>query len=146
MLVQIVREPDAKDLPLPTHATSGSAGVDLFAAVSEPLTLAPGERASVSAGIRIAVPLGFEAQVRPRSGLARHHGISMVNTPGTIDSDYRGVVHVLLINHGSESFVLNRGERMAQMVITPVVSVDWDEQDVLSETQRGEGGFGHTGL
>ena len=146
MLVQIVREPDAKDLPLPTHATSGSAGVDLFAAVSEPLTLAPGERASVSAGIRIAVPLGFEAQVRPRSGLARHHGISMVHTPGTIDSDYRGVVHVLLINHGSESFVLNRGERMAQMVITPVVSVDWDEQDVLTETQRGEGGFGHTGL
>ena len=146
MLVQIVREPDAKDLPLPTHATSGSAGVDLFAAVSEPLTLAPGERASVSAGIRIAIPLGFEAQVRPRSGLARHHGISMVNTPGTIDSDYRGVVHVLLINHGSESFVLNRGERMAQMVITPVVSVDWDEQDVLTETQRGEGGFGHTGL
>ena len=145
MIVHIVREPDALDLPLPSHATAGSAGVDLFAAVTEPLVLAPGARAAVSAGIRIAVPQGYEAQVRPRSGLARKHGISMVNTPGTIDSDYRGIVHVLLINLGDEPFVLNRGDRMAQMILCPVIRVEWDEQVTLSETERGEGGFGHTG-
>jgi dUTP pyrophosphatase len=145
MLVRIVQEPDAVDLPLPTHATPGSAGVDLYADLKEPLILQPGDLAAVSAGIRIAVPEGFEAQVRPRSGLARKHGISMVNTPGTIDSDYRGVVHALLINLGKEPFVLNRGERMAQMVIAPVARVEWSLSESLPDTDRGEGGFGHTG-
>jgi dUTP pyrophosphatase len=145
MRIQIVQEQSALDLPLPTHATPGSAGVDLYANVTDPIILQPGERAAVSAGISIAVPEGFEAQVRPRSGLARKFGISMVNTPGTIDCDYRGVVHVLLINLGSEPFTVNRGDRIAQMVVCPVTRVEWDIQTTLSETIRGVGGFGHTG-
>jgi dUTP pyrophosphatase len=145
MRIQIVQEPAARDLPLPQHATEGSAGVDLYADVSIPVTLEPGERAAISAGIRIAVPVGYEAQVRPRSGLARKFGISMVNTPGTIDSDYRGVVHVLLINLGNEPFVVSRGDRIAQMVLSPVIRVEWEIQDSLAVTERGEGGFGHTG-
>jgi len=143
--VDIVQEPDALDLPLPTYATPGSAGADLYAAVRSSVTLAPGERMAISAGIRLALPAGYEAQVRPRSGLARKHGISMVNTPGTIDSDYRGVVHVLLINLGSEPVTIERGERIAQMVICPVTQVQWSVKQVLSDTQRGDGGFGHTG-
>ncbi len=145
MQIQIVQEEDARDLPLPQHATEGSAGVDLYAAIDSTMVLKPGERAAVSAGIRIAVPDGFEAQVRPRSGLARKHGISMVNTPGTIDSDYRGVVHVLLINLSDEAFTINRGERIAQMVVCPVVKVEWLPQETLLDTVRGDGGFGHTG-
>jgi dUTP pyrophosphatase len=145
MHIQIVQEPDDRDLPLPSHATPGSAGVDLFAAVKETLTIRPGERVAVSTGIRIAIPEGFEAQVRPRSGLARKHGISMVNTPGTIDSDYRGVIHALLINLGTEEYNIHRGDRIAQMVISPVIYVTWDLADQLKETDRGDGGFGHTG-
>jgi dUTP pyrophosphatase len=145
MRIQVTQEQDALDLPLPIHATVGSAGVDLYAALLEPLVLHPGERAAVSAGIRIAIPAGYEAQVRPRSGLARKYGISMVNTPGTIDSDYRGVIHALLINLGQEAFILNRGDRMAQMVICPVAQVEWEPVDVLVETSRADGGFGHTG-
>jgi dUTP pyrophosphatase len=145
MIIQIVQEPDALDLPLPSHATEGSAGVDLYADILEDLTLLPGERAAVSAGIRIAVPHGFEAQIRPRSGLAKRSGLSMVNSPGTIDSDYRGVVHALLINLGQDSFVLHRGERMAQMVICPIFQVEWKAVESLSSTIRSDGGFGHTG-
>jgi dUTP pyrophosphatase len=120
--------------------------MDLYAAIDDDVTLAPGERVLISTGIRIAVPEGYEAQVRPRSGLAVRHGLSMVNTPGTIDSDYRGVVRVLLINHGTESCTIRRAERIAQMVICPVVRAEWVETDELPQTARGEGGFGHTGV
>ena len=119
--------------------------MDLRAAVTEPMTLAPGERAAVPTGIAIALPPGYEAQVRPRSGLARKAGISMVNSPGTIDADYRGEVQVLLINHGQEPFTVNRGDRIAQLVVAPVVQATWQEVESLDETERGAGGFGHTG-
>jgi len=119
--------------------------MDLRASVTEPLTLAPGERAAVPTGIAIALPPHVEAQVRPRSGLARKAGISMVNSPGTIDADYRGEIQVLLINHGQEPFVVNRGDRIAQLVIAPIARAVWREVEVLDETERGAGGFGHTG-
>jgi dUTP pyrophosphatase len=118
--VAILQEPDATDLPLPSYQTAGSAGVDLYAAVKEALTLQPGERARVPTGIRIALPAGYEAQVRPRSGLAWRYGIGMVNAPGTIDSDYRGEVQVILINLGQEPFTIRRGDRIAQLVVAPV--------------------------
>jgi dUTP pyrophosphatase len=143
--VSITQEPEALDLPLPTYATDGSSGVDLHAAVESPITLEPGMRAAVSTGIRIALSPGYEAQVRPRSGLALRHGIGMVNAPGTIDSDYRGVIKVILVNHGDEPFTISRGERIAQMVVAPVVRVKWIRQDDLPDTARGDGGFGHTG-
>ena len=143
--LSILREPDALDLPLPTYATDGSAGMDLYAAIDGELILAAGERASVSTGIRIAVPAGYEAQIRPRSGLALRHGLSMVNSPGTIDSDYRGVILVILINHGSEPIALKRGVRIGQMVVCPIVRVQWNEVTALDDTARGDGGFGHTG-
>jgi dUTP pyrophosphatase len=144
---QIVRLPHAQGLELPTYGTPGAAGMDLRAAIAEdaPITLAPGERAMVPTGLSIAVPEGFEAQVRPRSGLAVKHGISCVNTPGTIDSDYRGEVHVVLINLGQEPFTLRRGERIAQMVIAAYARVEWEEVEALTETARGAGGFGSTG-
>jgi dUTP pyrophosphatase len=145
VLVSIVQIPDALDLPLPAYATAEAAGMDLYAAVTEPTTLQPGERAGVSTGIRIALPVGFEAQVRPRSGLALRHGIGMVNSPGTIDSDYRGVLKVILINLGSEPFTIARGDRIAQMVVAPVVRVEWNREEKLAETDRADGGFGHTG-
>jgi len=119
--------------------------MDLYAALDDDLVLAPGQRASVSAGIRIAVPQGYEAQIRPRSGLAIRHGLSMVNSPGTIDSDFRGVICVILINHGSDPIVVRRGDRIGQMVVCPVVRVQWNEAADLDDTARGEGGFGHTG-
>ena len=143
--LSIQREPDSLDLPLPVYATSGSAGMDLYAAVKDAVILKPGERCSIPAGIRIAVPEGFEAQIRPRSGLAIRHGIGMVNSPGTIDSDYRGIICVLLINHGTEPFQVRRGERIAQMVVCPVARVEWVQVESLDETTRGSGGFGHTG-
>ena len=144
--VAVLRAPGTEDLPLPTYATAGAAGMDLRAAAEEEMTLRPGERRAVSAGIIISVPPGYEAQVRPRSGLALRHGISMVNTPGTIDSDYRGVVQVILINHGDEPFIIRRGDRIAQLVVAPVARVVWDERrEPLTETERGGGGFGHTG-
>ena len=145
--VALVREPGCEDLPLPAYETEHAAGMDLRAAVpaDAPCTLAPGERALIPTGLRIAVPPGYEAQVRPRSGLAYKHGISMVNTPGTIDADYRGEVKVILINHGDEPFEVRRGERIAQLVIAPVVRITWDTVEALPPTARGEGGFGHTG-
>ncbi|MBI3910188.1 MAG: dUTP diphosphatase [Armatimonadetes bacterium] len=143
--ILIQRAPEGADLPLPTYATSGSAGMDLLAAVSEPLTLLPGARALVSTGIRIALPEGFEAQVRPRSGLALRHGVTCLNSPGTIDADYRGTVSVILINLGTEPFTLRRGERIAQMVVAPVTRAVWREVEALPESARGAGGFGHTG-
>ena len=142
----ISREPDCRDLPLPAYATPGSAGMDLHAAVTEEVVLAPGERRLISTGIRIALPDGYEGQVRPRSGLAAHHGIGMVNSPGTVDADYRGVVQVLLVNLGSEPFTIRRGDRIAQMIVAPVVHVTWVETDTLPSTPRHDRGFGHTGV
>ncbi len=144
--VLIQREPDTADLPLPQYATPGSAGADLYAAVDEPVVLQPGERRRISTGIRIALPPGYEAQIRPRSGLADRFGLSMVNTPGTIDSDYRGVVQVILINLGQEPVTIRRGDRIAQMVIAPVVQAVWQEVAQLPATERAEGGFGSTGI
>lgn len=143
--VLIERMPEARDLPLPSYATSGSAGMDLMAAIEHDLVLPPGERTLVPTGIRIAVPPGFEAQIRPRSGLAIKYGLSMVNTPGTIDSDYRGPVQVIVINHGQEAIAIKRGDRIAQMVICPVARAVFAEHESLPETVRGDGGFGHTG-
>lgn len=120
--------------------------MDLRAAVAEDVTLAPGERRLISTGIRIAIPEGYEGQVRPRSGLALRHGIGMVNSPGTIDPDYRGVVRVILINHGHEPFAIRRGDRIAQLVIAPVMRAQWVEVPELPDTERGAGGFGHSGL
>ncbi len=144
--VALKREPGSEDLPLPAYESNQAAGMDLRAAVTETLIVAPGERAMVPTGIRIALPPGTEAQVRPRSGLAIRNGISMVNSPGTIDADYRGEVKVLLINHGQEPFTIQRGDRIAQMVIAPVLQADWEVVDDLETTARGEGGFGHTGV
>ncbi len=143
--VAIWRSPAARDLPLPGYRTSGSAGVDLYAAVDEPVVLMPGERRLIPTGVHIALPPGYEAQVRPRSGLALQHGIGMVNSPGTIDSDYRGEIGVILINWGSEPFTIRRGDRIAQLVVAPVARIEWDETEQLPPTERGEGGFGHTG-
>jgi dUTP pyrophosphatase len=144
--VSIARAAGTRDLPLPAYATDGAAGMDLRAAVDGDLILRPGERAAVSTGIMVAIPPGFEAQVRPRSGLALRHGIALVNAPGTIDSDFRGVIQVILINHGTEPFTVRRGERVAQLVVGPVARVEWAEQDAIDpDTARGPGGFGHTG-
>jgi len=145
--IAIRRAPGTEDLPLPAYATSGAAGMDLHAALDKPLVLKPGERALIPTGIAIALPPGCEAQVRPRSGLALRHGLGMVNAPGTIDSDYRGEINVLLINLGGESIELKRGDRIAQMIVAPVMRVQWDDrgEEPLEETARGAGGFGHTG-
>lgn len=134
-------------LDLPTYETSGSAGMDLRAAVSDdsPLMLGPGERALVPTGLSFAIPDGYEVQVRPRSGLAARYGITCLNTPGTIDSDYRGEVKVILINLGQDAFQISRGERIAQMVLAPVTRAEWREVKSLPQTDRGAGGFGSTG-
>lgn len=133
------------DLPLPTYETDGSAGMDLRAAVDADVVLRPGERMLIPTGIAFALPYGFEGQVRPRSGLAVRHGISMVNNPGTIDADYRGEVQVLLINHGDEGFTISRGDRIAQIVVARHERIGWTEVGQLPESQRGSGGFGSTG-
>jgi len=135
------------DLPLPAYETAHAAGMDLRAAVpeDEPLVLRPGSRFPVPTGLAFALPEGFEAQVRPRSGLAAKHGVTCLNTPGTIDADYRGEVKVILVNLGEEAFTIRRGDRIAQLVIAPVVQARWTEVAELSETARGEGGFGSTG-
>jgi dUTP pyrophosphatase len=133
------------DLPLPDYATAGAAGADLRAAIDEPLTLAPGERASVPTGIALALPAGYECQVRPRSGLAARHGITMVNSPGTIDEDYRGEISVLMINLGAEPFTVERGMRIAQAVFARYEQVKWNEVEALAASDRGAGGFGSTG-
>ncbi|MEP3430043.1 MAG: dUTP diphosphatase [Roseibium sp.] len=134
-----------KDLPLPAYQSQLAAGLDLLAAVDAPLDLAPGERALVPTGLSMALPAGFEAQVRPRSGLAAKHGVTVLNTPGTIDADYRGEVKVILINLGQDSFQISRGERIAQMVVAPVLQAQIRQVEQLSETDRGSGGFGSTG-
>lgn len=145
--VRIERLPHAEGLPLPAYETSGSAGMDLRAAIDEnlPVMLAPGARTLVPTGLKIALEPGFEAQVRPRSGLALKHGITCLNSPGTIDSDYRGEVGVILINHGQEPFVIKRGERIAQMIIARYAQAVMTEVEALDETERGAGGFGSTG-
>ena len=141
------RLPHAEGLPLPAYETAHAAGMDLRAAVPEdaPLTLRPGDRHAVPTGIAMAIPPGFEGQVRPRSGLSLRHGVTCLNSPGTVDADYRGEVHVILINHGPENFVVRRGERIAQLLISPVVQATWREVETLDETARGAGGFGSTG-
>jgi dUTP pyrophosphatase len=144
--VRVARVPGAEDLPLPRYASPGAAGADLHAAVPARLELRPGARALVPTGIRIALPAGFEAQVRPRSGLARDHGITLPNAPGTVDCDYRGEIQVLLWNAGSEPFVIERGARIAQLVVAPVARAEWEERAGLDETDRGAGGFGSTGV
>lgn len=131
--------------PTPAYATEQSAGMDLKAAVQEPITLGPLERALIPTGLYIALPDGTEAQIRPRSGLAAKHGISVLNAPGTVDADYRGEIKVILVNLSNEPFVVNPGERIAQMVVARYEKVEWDEVEVLDETERGEGGFGSTG-
>ncbi|MCY7339273.1 MAG: dUTP diphosphatase [Sphingomonas bacterium] len=141
--IQIARLPHGEGLPLPSYATPGAAGMDIVAA--EDLDLLPGQRHAVATGFQVAIPAGYEIQVRPRSGLAFKHGISVPNTPGTIDSDYRGEVKVLLINHGSEPFAIRRGERIAQLVPATVTRAAFDEVGELCETERGAGGFGSTG-
>lgn len=141
--VRIARLPHGEGLALPVYATAGAAGMDVLAA--EEVTLAPGTRHAVATGLALAIPAGFEIQVRPRSGLALKHGISVPNAPGTIDSDYRGELKVILINHGAEPFAIARGDRIAQLVLAPVVQAVWDEVAALDQTARGSGGFGSTG-
>ncbi len=143
--VEITRESHANDLPLPQASTEAAAGLDLRAALSEPLLIPVGERSLIPTGWRIALPVGFEAQVRPRSGLALRHGILIPNSPGTIDADYRGEIQVILMNAGGEVFRVERGDRIAQLVVAPVVRPEWIEVDSLDSTDRGVGGFGHTG-
>ena len=143
--VRVVRLPHGADLPLPAYESPGAAGMDLRAAVDEPLVLQPGGRSAVPTGLAIALPPGYEGQVRPRSGLALRDGITTLNTPGTIDADYRGEVKVILINHGHAPVTLRRGDRIAQLIISPVVQAVWEETDSLDETGRGAGGFGSTG-
>lgn len=143
--VEIRRLPGGDGIPLPEYQSEHAAAMDVHAAVQTALPIAPGEIALIPCGFAMAVPEGYEAQVRPRSGLAVKHGITLVNTPGTIDSDYRGEVKVPTINLGNETFVIERGMRIAQMLVTPLPRVEWIEVAELPETQRGEGGFGHTG-
>lgn len=147
-LVRIRRLPHAADLPLPAYATPGAAGLDLVCALpaDAPVTLAPAQFAAIPTGFALALPAGHEGQVRPRSGLARTFGITVLNAPGTVDEDYRGEVAVLLINHGPESFTVSRGMRIAQLVVAPVTQITLEESGDLSETARGSGGFGSTGL
>jgi dUTP pyrophosphatase len=133
-------------MPLPAYATADSAGLDLMAAVTEPLRIEPMGRAQVPTGIAIALPTAYEAQVRPRSGLAARNGVTVLNTPGTIDADYRGEIQVILINFGAEPFLVTRGLRIAQLVVAPVSRVNWQEEHELRDTARGAGGFGSTGL
>lgn len=144
--VALLRLPHGADLPLPAYETAGAAGLDLRAAIMAPLTLAPGERALIPTGLAMQLPGGFEGQVRPRSGLALRHGVTVLNAPGTIDSDYRGEVSVVLINHGQEPFSIQRGDRIAQFVIAPVTQAELLEVSTLDATARGAGGYGSTGI
>jgi len=143
--VAVVKLPHGADLPLPAYATAQSAGMDLMAAIAADLTLASGQSAIVPTGLAIALPEGFEAQIRPRSGLAAKNRVTVLNAPGTIDADYRGEIGVILINHGSEAFTITRGMRIAQMVIARHAQARWHQVDTLDETARGAGGFGSTG-
>jgi len=143
--VAVVRLPHGADLPLPTYATADAAGMDLLAAVAAPVVIAPGGRALIPTGLTIALPQGYELQVRPRSGLALRHGIVLPNSPGTIDADYRGEIQVIVMNAGEAPFTVERGMRIAQAVLAPVVRVAWREATTLDPTARGAGGFGSTG-
>jgi dUTP pyrophosphatase len=143
--LSIAREPGTDDLPLPEYKSELASGMDLVSAVTDPVTIEPGQVALVPTGIRIALPAGYEAQVRPRSGLAAKHGVTVVNAPGTVDADYRGEIKVILGNVSNAHFTVTRGMRIAQMVIAPVVQARLEEVASLEETARGDGGFGHTG-
>lgn len=143
--IQVRRLPHGEGLPLPSYATSGAAGMDLLAAVTDPVTIAPGQRALIPTGLAIALPPGHELQVRPRSGLALRHGIVLPNSPGTIDEDYRGELGVIVLNTGDAPFVVERGMRIAQAVLAPVLRAVWEEAAVLDSTERDAGGFGSTG-
>lgn len=145
-ILELVRLPHAADLPLPAYETAQSAGMDLRAALAEPIDLHPGERKLIPTGLKLSVPIGYEAQVRPRSGLAIKQGITMLNSPGTIDADYRGEVMVIAINHGHDVVRFHHGDRIAQLIIAPVVQVAIREVNALDATDRGEGGFGSTGV
>ena len=144
--VKISRLDNSNNIPLPCYESDGSSGMDIRASIKEPVLLKPGKIKLISTGLAVSVPSGFEVQIRPRSGLALHHGIGMVNSPGTIDSDYRGEIGVIMINWGTKPFTINRGDRIAQMVISRVYRVDLLEVDNLDATSRGQGGFGHTGV
>ena len=143
--IRVQRLPHSEGLALPAYATSGAAGMDLLAAIAEPLVIAPGARVLVPIGLKIAIPPGHELQVRPRSGLALKNGIVLPNSPGTIDEDYRGELQVIVMNAGQEPFTVERGMRIAQAVLAPVTRAIWQETEALDETVRGEGGFGSTG-
>lgn len=145
MRVRIARQPSGEGLPLPEPATSGAAGLDLCAAVSAEVQIAPRGRALIPTGFAIGLPEGYEGQVRPRSGLALDHGVTVANAPGTIDADYRGELKVILLNVGEAPFTVRRGDRIAQLVVAPVVRCEWESVETLDTTERGAGGFGHTG-
>ena len=142
LTIQIVRQPGAH---LPCYMTEHAAGMDIHAVVAEDIIIKPGERVLVGTGISVAIPPGYEAQIRPRSGLAIKSGITLLNSPGTIDADYRGEIKIIMINHGNLDFIVKSGDRLAQMIIAPVVRCVWEERQELGESQRGGGGFGHTG-
>jgi dUTP pyrophosphatase len=146
--LQVMRLPHAADLPLPAYQSEGAAGLDLMAAVAAeaPIMLAPGQRALIPTGLMIALPAGTEGQVRPRSGLAARHGVTVLNSPGTIDSDYRGEIQVILVNLGQDSFTITRGMRIAQLIIAPAIQITIRETTIIDETTRGVAGFGSTGL
>jgi dUTP pyrophosphatase len=143
--VQLRRLPHGAGLPLPSYATQGAAGMDVCAAIIEPVTIPPGGRALIPTGFAIALPPGYELQIRPRSGLALKHGIVLPNSPGTIDEDYRGEIQIIVMNAGDEHFMVTRGMRIAQAILSPVVRAAWQEAEILDETRRGTGGFGSTG-
>lgn len=145
VVVAVLRLAHAADLPLPRYETEGAAGLDLTAAIASPIELAPGAVALVPTGLAVALPPTFEAQVRPRSGLAAKYGVTVLNAPGTVDSDYRGEIKVILINHGAAPLTIERGMRIAQLVVAPVSRLQWQETEILPETGRGAGGFGSTG-
>lgn len=145
-VVRVQRLDGADGLPLPGYATPFSSGLDIAAAVTEDVAIPPGERSIIPTGFRFEIPVGYEGQVRPRSGLALKWGVSMPNTPGTIDADYRGELKIILINHGSEPFIIRRGDRIAQLIIAPVARVRLEEAHELSDSARNDGGFGHTGV
>ena len=138
--------PATDPLPLPRYMTAGAAGMDLLADLTEPVELGPGARALIPTGLAVEIPAGYEAQIRPRSGLALRHGVTLLNSPGTIDSDYRGEVQVLLINLGERPYTVRRGERIAQMIVAPIARAELAETAALGESRRGSGGFGHTGV
>ena len=144
--IKVVRLDGNRDLPLPAYESKGSSGLDLRAYVREPVLLKPGEIKLIPTGLAVSIPSGYEAQIRPRSGLALRYGIGMVNSPGTIDSDYRGEIGIIMVNWGSEPFTIQKGDRIAQMIISRVYTADFVEVADLDETDRGQGGFGHTGI